>query len=103
MGGIAPEDRSIARHVGAMESEDLLRMADLLGELRADPRFVKLGELMGIEVEQLRRRMEIGSLDTVQAYAHSNGVIRGLRLPGQIIDNVLDTARRVRAQLEGEG
>lgn len=106
MGGqesLEPQDRSIARHIGAMETEVLMDLAAQLESLQSDPRFVRLDELMAIEREQLRRRMEARPMDNVQSYAHANGVIRGLRLPTTVIEDVLETARRVRAALEAPG
>lgn len=94
------QDRSIARHIGALESEELMALASALESLRSDPRFVKLDGLMSIERDRLRRRMEQGPMADVQSYAHANGVIRGLRLPGQVISDVLATAHAVRMALE---
>lgn len=103
MGGIAPEERTIARFVRSMESEDLAEAANLLRDLKAHPGWVMLQRLVTIETERLRRAMELKPLESLGAYAHANGAIRGLRLPSQIIDDTLETAREVRAVLEAKG
>ena len=75
-------------------------LASSLESLRDDPRFVKLMDLVGIEVDRLRVRMESGVFETVQQYAHAGGAIRGGRLPVQIITDVLEASVAESRRLE---
>lgn len=100
MGGVDPQDRSIARHIRSLETEELMRVANALEDLERSAGWLVLQELVGIETGRLRRTIEHKALDNVQTYAHAGGAIRGMNLPAAIIHDVLELAREVRAALE---
>lgn len=100
MGGVEPQDRSIARHIAGLESEELMRVANALEDLQRSAGWAVLQELVGIEKGRIRRTIEARALDNVQTYAHAGGAILGMNLPDRIITDVLETAAEVRAALE---
>lgn len=107
---------SLRKHLGAMDSEDLLRIAGELDALRQTPGWRTLLELHAIQKRHVERVAVSGAINSIGrgrvlspneqgAISHAAGVARGLALASQIIDKTLKLAVQVRDELglDGEG
>jgi hypothetical protein len=91
---------SVDRHLRALDSEELMRLAEDLRELQASDGWRALTGLIDVHREKVRTRMETTVKDEAVFYTHVNGQLVGLRAAEQIMDKVFDVARAVREQLE---
>lgn len=105
---------SLATHLGSMDSEELLALADELRSLMAHPGWIKLAQLVELERSVIERAatrrlwQHLASGNTIRQqgpFIRLGGVVKGLQRPEEIIAKVLLTAKRVRRQLgiDGEG
>lgn len=103
---------SIDRHLGALESDELLRLAGELATLREHPGWARLQELVVMERERVKdstdmliwARLSTGKgLEESASLTFAAGTIKGIGRQGEIIEKVLGLAVEVRQQLEREG
>lgn len=102
---------SLTGHLGAMESEDLLQLAELLRDLRSHPGWERLAGLVRVHAEHVKgasTRMLWARLAAAQSapdapvmYATA-GRVRGMAEVAQVVNRVLVAADAVQAQLERE-
>lgn len=106
-------ESSIQKHVGALDSGDLLRLRDELVALRESGGWKALNNLLSIEHQRLdrlavarQREFPAGTLDELVrregVRSHEAGMVAGLHKARRIIESVVDAAETVQAALERE-
>ena len=90
----------LRERVRGLESSDLISRADRLQELRADPAFRWVAELLEDARERLVQQLIRAPKSDVGEYAHLAGTITGMDIAGEVIDEVVAEARRVAQMVE---
>lgn len=94
---------SLDSYLGAMESDELASLNDLLAELEGHPGWQAFQKLLAVQVEKSTHQLLLRPLRDVQSYAHAAGHIQGVKqAQTAIIDKVRSKTRDVMAVLEAE-
>lgn len=94
------EHPSLDAYLGAMESDELASLNDLLGQLEGHPAWAAYQQLLDVCVDKATHQLLGRPQASVERYAHQAGAILGLKQAGSgIIDKVKAKTAAVLAAL----